>query len=116
VTNGTPLWDLNQDDRPCPFADDDQEFESWQELRDNADEYDNDLNVVVWWDWFPPDADAENDRNTGETLTLMVAMPNRGRVYPWTAPVLREEEPEIRAWLQGRLRRLASYWQVGSGG
>lgn len=103
-----PLWALAQDDRPCPFADQDQRFESWQELRDNADRYDHHLNVVIWWDWYPPADDSPTD-----TLTLMVALPNRERVYPWTAPVSREEEPEIRAWLQGRLQRLADYWQVG---
>jgi hypothetical protein len=103
-----PLWDLDQDDRPCPFADQEQHFESWSELRDNADNYDDHLNVIIWWDWYPPD-----DDNPTDMLTLYVAMPNRERVYPWTAPVRREEEPEIRAWLQGRLQRLAGYWQVG---
>jgi hypothetical protein len=104
----TPLWELNEDGRPCPFADRTQHFESWRELRANADNYDDNLNVIIWWDWYPPD-----DDNPMDTLTLHVAMPNRERVYPWQAPVRREEEPEIRAWLQGRLRRLVGYWQVG---
>ncbi|MEU9887950.1 hypothetical protein [Sphaerisporangium sp. NPDC051011] len=102
-----PLWDLNQDGRPCPFTEDDQWFESWDELRDNADEYDNDLNVIIWWDWYPPDDDRPCD-----SLTLMVAMPNRERVYPWSAPVRREQEPEIREWLRQRLGRLIGYWQL----
>lgn len=105
------LWELNDDGRPCPFAQDEQRFDSWPALRDNADRHDNALNVVIWWDWDPPDHETPHD-----TLTLMVALPNRERVYPWTAPVSREDEPEIREWLQGRLRRLVGWWQIDDGG
>lgn len=101
------LWELTQDDFPCPFTEREEEFESWAELRDNADQHDNALNIVIWWDWSPP-----YDGYPSERITLYVAMPNRERVYPWTAPVRREEEPEIRAWLQGRLARLAGWWHV----
>jgi len=104
----TPLWEL--DNGPCPFADKEQWFDSWPALRDNADEYDNDLNVLIWWAWYPPDPTARNGE--GDTLTLMMAMPNSERVYPWSAKVSRDEEPEIRAWLQGRLRRLMDWWQI----
>ncbi|MFG1977054.1 hypothetical protein ACGFJC_47645 [Nonomuraea fuscirosea] len=107
MTAGTPLWQLPQDSRPCPYTRDEQEFESWAELRDNADQYDDALNVVIWWDWYLPDDDSPSDR-----LTLYVAMPNAERVYPWSAPVTRDQEPEIRAWLQRRLRRLVDYWQM----
>lgn len=102
-----PLWELSQDGRPCPFAEDEQWFDSWPALRDNTDHYDTPLNVVIWWDWQPPD-----DTRDADTLTLYVALPNRERVYPWSAPVKRDEEPEIREWLRGRLRRLISYWQL----
>lgn len=101
------LWEHDHDGRPCPFARDEQHFENWPALRDNADHHDDDLNVVIWWDWWPPDVEADHDR-----LTLYVAMPNRERVYPWTATVTRDQEPEIREWLRGRLDRLVGYWQI----
>lgn len=101
------LWDFDPDGRPCPFDVDEVAFDDWAALRDNADHFDTDLNVVIWWDWWPPGDDSPHDR-----LTLYVAMPNRERVYPWTAPVRRAEEPEIRAWLRQRLRRLTAYWQI----
>jgi hypothetical protein len=103
------LWELDQGSRPCPFGDDVQHFDDWASLRANADRYDSALNVVIWWDWWPPDAD-----DPGDAITLYVAMPNRERVYPWSAPVAREEEPEIREWLRGRLNRLIGYWQIGT--
>lgn len=101
------LWELTDDDFPCPFADDEQEFEDWAELRRNADAYDDALNIVIWWDWTQPE-----DGYLSERITLYVAMPNRERVYPWTAPVTRDQEPEIRAWLQRRLARLNSWWNL----
>lgn len=101
------LWEYDPDERPCPFADDVQPFDSWEAMRKNADRYDTSLNVVIWWYWWPPDEDSPFDR-----LTLYVAMPNRERVYPWEAPVSRDEEPAIREWLRGRLGRLIGYWQV----
>ncbi|MET8006261.1 hypothetical protein [Nonomuraea glycinis] len=107
---GTPLWELPEDDRPCPFAAGKHWLGSWQELRDLADAFDTVLNVVIWWDWYPPDDDTPTD-----TLRLYAAMPGKERVVPWCAPVTRDQEPEIRAWLQRRLRRLADYWQVGTG-
>lgn len=107
TTPEAPLWALPDSGRPCPFAEDEQWFDSWEALRDNADRYDNSLNVVIWWDWYPPDAD-----NPSDHLTLMVALPNRECVYPWSARVSRDQEPEIRAWLRRRLRRLVGYWQM----
>ncbi|MCK2222097.1 hypothetical protein MF672_051075 (plasmid) [Actinomadura sp. ATCC 31491] len=98
---------MPQDDRPSPFTRDEQPFESWEELRDNADQFDDDLNVVIWWDWYPP-----SDGSPTDTLILYVAMGGQERVYPWSAPVTRGQEPEIRAWLQHRLRRLLGYWQI----
>lgn len=101
------LWELAEDGRPCPFTQEEQWFDDWESLRNNADEHDNSLNIVIWWDWYPDDSGEGSD-----TLTLMVALPNKERVYPWSAPVKREEEPEILEWLRGRLNRLAGYWQL----
>ena len=101
------LWELTEDDFPCPFADNEQDFGSWEALCDNADAFDDDLNIVIWWGWSPP-----YDGHPSERITLYVAMPNRERVYPWTAPVTRDQEPEIRAWLQRRLARLNSWWNL----
>ncbi|MFE9099875.1 hypothetical protein [Actinomadura geliboluensis] len=101
------LWEPTVDDFPCPFADDEQHFDSWAALRANADLHDNGMNVVIWWDWSLPE-----DGYPSDQITLYVAMPNRERVFPWSAPVTREQEPEIRAWLEQRLARLAAWWHL----
>lgn len=111
MDDSTPLWDLPDDGRPCPFAGEvDIRFGSWQDFRDHIDDYDDDLNVVIWWDWYGPDPDER-----GDVFAVMLALPNKNRVTAFLVDVQREDEPEIRKWLQARLERLVGWWQIGVG-
>lgn len=105
-----PLWELPEDGRPCPFTGEEgARFESWKAFRDHIDDFDDELNVVIWWDWYEPDDDHPN-----ETFAAMLALPNLGRVDPLLVDVTRDDEPEIREWLQARLSRLIGWWQISN--
>lgn len=102
-----PLWELSEDGRPCVFADNETRFATWSEFREHVDTFDDHLNVVIWWDWDPP-----NDEDPGDNFAVMLALPSRERVANLNVDVTRDQEPEIRAWLNTRLDRLIGWWQI----
>jgi hypothetical protein len=86
------------------------EFESWSDF--GWKDADLDMNLVFRWDWKVPDPNdygADEDMPP-ETLFLYVMQQRKGRFVVLSFPVARDEEPEIREWLQGRFEHLLKLW------
>lgn len=93
------------------------EFETLDDLIENARVYDEDLNFVYRWDWYVPDprdyADGgvlEGEEYPDETLTLFIILQRKSRIVNWRCPVTEADEEKVREFLTsdrvlGALRR-----------
>ena len=92
--------------------------ETWEEFVESVCNLDSDLNLVVRWDWF-----AASDEETGKDLPppsdpsvrsefLHVFFLAQRKGYIWSAriAVCRNDEPQIRAWLETKLAYLTNLW------
>lgn len=87
------------------------EVESWEAF--DWKDSDPDMNLLFRWDWKVPDPDdyGEDDDVPGEQLLLFWMLQRKGRFMAMSMPVSRDEEPEIRAWLEERAKTLIALWQ-----
>lgn len=86
------LWEI---DHPYYGADGSggaAQFDSFAELREAADDLDEDMNHVYrwdWQDWSQPCHDAlftEGDDRSGQELRIFMVMPRKSRFLEWVLP------------------------------
>lgn len=89
---------------------DHQEFESWADF--GWKDSDPDMNLLFRWDWQTPDPDdyEAGEERPPEKLELFWMLQRKGRFMVVSFPVGRDEEPEIREWLQARFEHLLKLW------
>jgi hypothetical protein len=86
------------------------EFDSWAEF--GWKDADPDYNLLFRWDWNVCSAAEDEDEEDlpRERLVLFWMLQRKGRFMITSFPVRRDEEPEIREWLDERFRHLLKVW------
>ena len=96
------------------------EYETWQQFVDAEGDADPDLNFVYRWDWREGEDWGHQDFN-GDTrhrsgaLMLYFVLQRKAATRSVEVSVCRDDEPEVRRWLEGRWRRMQAVWGGFSG-
>lgn len=80
-------------------------YASFEELREFVELLDDDLNVVYRWDWYVYDTDSDEQTAEGghneQTFKVHIIMPRVDKIFSLSCPITKEQENEVRQWLQG---------------
>lgn len=115
MTNTAPLWEIGH-----PYYANESNFyqnglahqlDSWADFKAEWADMDNDLNLVVRFDWFTDDEDTPLEERCGDRLFVVWVLQRKGIYCTTTVAVKREEEPEIRAWLTTRWEKMRTIWE-----
>lgn len=88
------------------------EWDSWQSFFREYGDTDPDLNLIFRWDWRDGEYETPKADHKGmEYLYIYVVGQRKARLESNRIAVRREEEPEIRAWLEKRLETIKAIWQ-----
>ena len=109
-------WERDDDQTPYP-GDETAWFDSLGELLAHSAAYDDSLNEITGWEWHCADDLTQADYDsgypeTGEWLSITVAMPRWRKFEDWCAPVSEENEPAFRTWLDGQAAKRAKRWII----
>jgi hypothetical protein len=84
------------------------DFSTWAEFFAAWGGNDEDLNLLFRWDW----AEGEDEGVPDGVAHLRLFFFLQRKAYPISieVTVTRDDEPDVRAWLAGRWRRLQQMW------
>lgn len=99
------LWEI---DHPYYGADgDEEEADSFAELKATVDGSDEDMNVMYRWDWKDysqphfDDLFLDDEDRSEEEFTVYLLLPRKSRFWSVTCPITKDREPEVLEWLKG---------------
>ncbi|MBM0239372.1 hypothetical protein JNW88_23535 [Micromonospora sp. ATA32] len=116
-TTASHLWEI---DHPYYGADGHStKFDSFAELREAADDLDEDMNHVYRWDWVDysqpqhDDLFLEGEDRSSQELRLFLVLPRKSMFLNWSCPISHEQETEVLEWLRGPrvLGALRKLWE-----
>jgi hypothetical protein len=82
------------------------EFESFAELKADAEALDEDMNFIYrfdWKDWSQPHFDdlfLDGDDRSKEELCVHFILQRKSKFMNWSCPITKDQEPEVIEWLQ----------------
>jgi hypothetical protein len=102
----THLWEIDHPYyAPDGYA---NECESFEELKHNVGQCDEDMNFIYRWDWFDPQAPCNDSlflpdewRGGRNKLTVHMIQPRKSRFINFWCPVTHDQEDEVLVWLCG---------------
>jgi len=119
----THLWEI---DHPYYAADGfENECESFEHLRHDVDQCDEDMNHIYRWDWIDWQQPFHDDlfvpgeyRSKKQTLRIHMVQPRKSRFISFSCPVTHDDEAAVLEWLRGPrvLGALAKLWEPIVGG
>ncbi|MFG1648398.1 hypothetical protein ACGFIE_00605 [Micromonospora sp. NPDC049275] len=89
-----------------------EEFNSFDELRQAIDDLDEGMNVVYRWDWKDWSKDAFF-ADEGEHLFIYLMMPGKEKFASFVCPISKDQEDAVATWLRGPrvLGALRQLWE-----
>ena len=104
------LWEVKHDyycSEGCHFSNDCHvEYGSWRSFLEEWGAADKDYNLLFRWDWRGPGWTEEEH----EELHLFYMLQRKARPQSVHVTVRREDEPQIRAFLEKKWRELQGLW------
>lgn len=85
-------------------------YGSWSDFLEEWGESDEDMNLVFRWDWRTAES-GWIDSGSGDVLMIYFVMQRKAFTISCQISVCRDQEPEIRQWLEKRAERLGRLWE-----
>ena len=83
-------------------------FDSFAELREAADELDEDMNHIYRWDWLDYSQPCHDDlflpgedRSSEQLFKVFLVLPRKSAFLSWECLISHDQEAEVLAWLRG---------------
>jgi hypothetical protein len=81
------------------------EYANWRGFAEALGDSDPDMNLVYRWDW-----DSSGGEDGVNYISIYFVGQRKAVLWSTRTPVLRAEEPEVRAWLEKRAETIVAIW------